>query len=117
MDIHATKILIVDEPTRGIDVGAKAEIHSLLADLAGQGMALLMISSELPEIIALSNRVLSCIRGGLLASWPEAQRRRNRSCISRPASSHQLPRRWFPQTFTVVPQSPKRDVVNFPLDR
>jgi ribose transport system ATP-binding protein len=57
------KILIVDEPTRGIDVGAKAEIHSLLADLAGQGMALLMISSELPEIIALSNRVLVMHQG------------------------------------------------------
>ena len=57
------KLLIVDEPTRGIDVGAKAEIHGLLADLAGQGMALLMISSELPEIIALSDRVLVMHQG------------------------------------------------------
>ena len=57
------KLLIVDEPTRGIDVGAKAEIHGLLGDLAGQGMALLMISSELPEIIALSDRVLVMHQG------------------------------------------------------
>jgi ABC-type sugar transport system ATPase subunit len=57
------KLLIVDEPTRGIDIGAKVEIHRLLADLAGQGMALLMISSELPEIIALSDRVLVMHRG------------------------------------------------------
>ena len=57
------KLLIVDEPTRGIDVGAKAEIHGLLADLAGQGMALLMISSELPEIIAVSDRVLVMHQG------------------------------------------------------
>jgi ribose transport system ATP-binding protein len=57
------KLLIVDEPTRGIDVGAKAEIHALLADLAGQGMALLMISSELPEIIALSDRILVMHQG------------------------------------------------------
>ena len=57
------KLLIVDEPTRGIDVGAKAEIHGLLADLADLGMALLMISSELPEVIALSDRVLVMHQG------------------------------------------------------
>jgi len=57
------RILIVDEPTRGIDVGAKAEIHALLSQLAEQGMAIIAISSELPEIIALSNRVLVMYRG------------------------------------------------------
>ena len=51
-------ILIVDEPTRGIDVGAKAEIHQLLDELACQGIALLVISSELPEIMNLSRRIL-----------------------------------------------------------
>ncbi len=51
-------ILIVDEPTRGIDVGAKAEIHQLLDELAGQGLALLVISSELPEVMNLSRRIL-----------------------------------------------------------
>jgi ribose transport system ATP-binding protein len=61
------KILIVDEPTRGIDVGAKAEIHKLLDDLANQGVAILMISSELPEIIAMSDRVLVIHQGKIRA--------------------------------------------------
>lgn len=51
------KILIVDEPTRGIDVGAKAEIHSLIDELAGAGKAILLISSELPELINLSTNI------------------------------------------------------------
>src|SRR2546425_1044568 len=59
-------ILIVDEPTRGIDVGAKAEIHQLLDELAGQGIALLVISSELPEIMNLSRRIL-VMRDGEIA--------------------------------------------------
>ena len=52
------KILIVDEPTRGIDVGAKAEVHALLEKLAGQGMAIIVVSSDLPEVIAISDRVV-----------------------------------------------------------
>jgi inositol transport system ATP-binding protein len=52
------RILILDEPTRGIDVAAKAEIHALIAALAAQGTAVLMISSELPEVLALSHRVM-----------------------------------------------------------
>ena len=52
------RILILDEPTRGIDVGAKAEIHRLITELASQGVAVLMISSELPEVLGMSDRVL-----------------------------------------------------------
>jgi rhamnose transport system ATP-binding protein len=52
------KVLIIDEPTRGIDVGTKAEVHRLLSELAGQGMAILMISSELPEVLGMADRVL-----------------------------------------------------------
>jgi inositol transport system ATP-binding protein len=52
------KILILDEPTRGIDVGAKAEIHKLITRLAGEGDAVLMISSELPEVLGMSDRVM-----------------------------------------------------------
>ena len=59
-------ILIVDEPTRGIDVGAKAEIHQLLDDLACQGIALLVISSELPEIMNLSRRILVMRQGAIV---------------------------------------------------
>ena len=51
-------ILIMDEPTRGIDVGAKSEIHSLISKLAGEGKAIIMISSEMPEVLGMSDRVL-----------------------------------------------------------
>ncbi len=50
-------VLILDEPTQGIDVGAKSEIHALMTDLAAEGVAVLMISSELPEILGMSDRV------------------------------------------------------------
>ena len=53
----------MDEPTRGIDIGAKAEVHSLMNQLAQQGVAILMISSELPEIIGMSDRVLVMSQG------------------------------------------------------
>jgi len=61
------KVLIVDEPTRGIDVGAKAEIHDFLRLLARQGMAVVFVSSELPEILLLSDRILVMRDGGLVA--------------------------------------------------
>ncbi|WP_406678756.1 sugar ABC transporter ATP-binding protein [Moorella sp. ACPs] len=63
------KILIIDEPTNGIDVGAKAEIHKLLRQLASQGMGILMISSELPEILAVSDRILVMRRGRLVGEF------------------------------------------------
>jgi len=56
-------ILFVDEPTRGIDVGAKAEIHTLITKLAGEGKAIIMISSEMPEILGMSDRVLVMSEG------------------------------------------------------
>jgi ABC-type sugar transport system ATPase subunit len=52
------KVLILDEPTRGIDVGAKAEIYTLIDELAGAGMGVLMISSELSEVLGLADRIL-----------------------------------------------------------
>ncbi|MBC7784680.1 MAG: ATP-binding cassette domain-containing protein [Burkholderiales bacterium] len=61
------QVLIVDEPTRGIDVGAKAEVHHVLAELAQQGHAILMISSDLPEVLAMSDRVL-VMRGGRITA-------------------------------------------------
>ena len=59
------KILIVDEPTRGVDIGAKAELHALLRDLAADGMAILMISSDMPEVLAVSDRILVMHQGRL----------------------------------------------------
>lgn len=60
------KVLILDEPTQGVDIGSKAEIHSLIQDLAGRGLAVLMISSELPEILAMSDRI-AVMRAGTVA--------------------------------------------------
>jgi rhamnose transport system ATP-binding protein len=67
------KLLILDEPTRGIDVGAKAEIHRLMSELAGQGLAILMISSELPEVLGMSDRVLVMREGRLAAAFSRAE--------------------------------------------
>jgi rhamnose transport system ATP-binding protein len=61
------KLLILDEPTRGIDVGTKAEVHRLMSELARRGLAVLMISSELPEVLGMADRVL-VMREGRLTS-------------------------------------------------
>ena len=66
------KLLILDEPTRGIDVGAKAEIHRLMSELAAEGVAILMISSELPEVLGMSDRVLVMREGRLVAEFDRA---------------------------------------------
>jgi rhamnose transport system ATP-binding protein len=59
-------VLILDEPTQGVDVGAKAEIHRLMVDLAEEGLAILMVSSELPEVLGMSDRI-GVMRSGTLA--------------------------------------------------
>ncbi|MET7289925.1 sugar ABC transporter ATP-binding protein [Streptomyces sp. NPDC005573] len=64
------RVLIVDEPTRGIDIGTKAEVHRLLSALAAEGVAVLMISSDLPEILAMADRVLVMHEGRLTADLP-----------------------------------------------
>ncbi|WP_219462302.1 sugar ABC transporter ATP-binding protein [Nonomuraea rhizosphaerae] len=66
-------VLIVDEPTRGIDVGTKAEVHRLLSELAGQGIAVLMISSDLPEVLGMADRVLVMHEGRLTAELSRAE--------------------------------------------
>jgi ABC-type sugar transport system ATPase subunit len=65
-----SKLLIVDEPTRGVDVGAKAAIHQLLDQLACSGVAVLLISSELPEVLALSTRILVIRDGKIVGEVP-----------------------------------------------
>jgi len=59
----------VDEPTRGIDVATKAEVHHLLADLAKSGVGVLMISSELPEVLGVADRILIMREGALVAEF------------------------------------------------
>jgi rhamnose transport system ATP-binding protein len=67
------KLLIVDEPTRGIDVGTKAEVHRLMSELAGEGVAVLMISSELPEVLGMADRVLVMHEGRLTGELSRAE--------------------------------------------
>jgi rhamnose transport system ATP-binding protein len=67
------ELLIIDEPTRGIDVGTKSEVHRLLSDLAGQGLAILMISSELPEVLGMADRVLVVREGEITAELSREQ--------------------------------------------
>jgi rhamnose transport system ATP-binding protein len=67
------RLLIVDEPTRGIDVGTKGEVHRLLASLASSGVAVLVISSELPEVLSVADRILVMREGRLVATMPRAE--------------------------------------------
>jgi rhamnose transport system ATP-binding protein len=67
------KLLIVDEPTRGVDVGAKSEVHRTLSQLAKEGMAIIMISSDLPEVIGMADRVLVMHEGKLTAELTRSE--------------------------------------------
>ncbi len=66
-------VLILDEPTQGIDVGAKSEIHALMMELAEQGVAILMISSELPEILGMSDRIAVMCGGTIVKILDRAE--------------------------------------------
>jgi ABC-type sugar transport system ATPase subunit len=70
---RGAKLLIVDEPTRGVDVGAKAAIHALIDNLAREGAGIMLISSELPELLNLSTRVLVMREGRLVAELPREE--------------------------------------------
>ena len=67
--VRPPDLLILDEPTQGVDVGAKAEIHRLVAELASRGMGVLMISSELPEVLGMSDRIAVMRAGRLVATF------------------------------------------------
>jgi L-arabinose transport system ATP-binding protein len=66
------RILIVDEPTRGVDVGTKAEIYRILRDLAASGLALLVVSSDLPEVLALAHRIVVMSEGSVVGELDAA---------------------------------------------
>src|SRR4030095_5696910 len=65
-------VLILDEPTQGVDVGAKSEIHKIIRELAANGLAVIMISSDLPEIIGMSDRVAVMRNGSISATFEES---------------------------------------------
>jgi rhamnose transport system ATP-binding protein len=71
--VRHPRVLILDEPTRGIDVGAKAEVHRLMRELTTQGMGILMISSELPEILAMSDRIIVMREGQIVARFERSE--------------------------------------------
>jgi ribose transport system ATP-binding protein len=64
------KVLLLDEPTRGVDVGARSEIYALIRDLADRGVAVVVVSSEIPEVLGLADRVLVVAEGRVLAEEP-----------------------------------------------
>jgi rhamnose transport system ATP-binding protein len=66
------KVLILDEPTRGVDIGAKAEVHRIVSDLAAEGIAIILISSELPEVLAMADRILVMHEGRITAEFDHA---------------------------------------------
>lgn len=72
------KVIILDEPTKGIDIGSKAAVHAFMSDLAEQGLSVIMVSSEIPEILGMSDRVIVMREGRMVAElasdelWPEA---------------------------------------------
>jgi ribose transport system ATP-binding protein len=76
------KVLILDEPTRGIDVGAKAEVHTIMARLAEQGVGILMISSELPEVLGMSDRILVMHEGRLTGEFTRAEATQERVMLA-----------------------------------
>jgi rhamnose transport system ATP-binding protein len=67
------KLLIVDEPTRGIDVGTKSEVHRLLSQKAQEGMAIIMVSSELPEVMGMADRILVMREGRLVGEFNRSE--------------------------------------------
>jgi ABC-type sugar transport system ATPase subunit len=71
--LTSSEIFIFDEPTRGIDVGAKAEIYALIRDLADKGAAVLMISSEMPELLRMSDRIVVMHEGELVGEMTRAE--------------------------------------------
>ncbi|MEU6643901.1 sugar ABC transporter ATP-binding protein [Saccharomonospora sp. NPDC046836] len=68
--VHGCRVLLLDEPTRGVDVGARAELYRLIHELARSGVAIVLVSSEIPEVLGLSDRVLVLREGDVLADRP-----------------------------------------------
>ncbi|MDT7796892.1 MAG: ribose transport system ATP-binding protein, partial [Actinomycetota bacterium] len=70
--VRGCRVLLLDEPTRGVDVGARAELYRLIDELAASGVAIVLVSSEIPEVLGLSDRVLVLREGRVLADRPSS---------------------------------------------
>jgi ABC-type sugar transport system ATPase subunit len=69
---HDLKLLLIDEPTRGVDIGSKSEIHTLIRQLASRGVGVLVVSSDMRELLSLPHRILVMREGELVGSLPAA---------------------------------------------
>ncbi len=76
------RVLILDEPTRGIDIGAKVEVHRIISELAAGGLGIILISSDLPEVLAMSDRILVMHEGRLTAELSRAEATEERVMIA-----------------------------------
>ena len=63
------RVIILDEPTKGIDIGSKAAVHAFMSELAAQGLAVIMVSSEIPEVLGMSDRVIVMREGRIAAEF------------------------------------------------
>jgi D-xylose transport system ATP-binding protein len=71
--LRKPKLLLLDEPTRGVDIGAKVEIHNIINDLKREGVAIIIVSSELPEVLEMSDRIIVLRRGRVAGEFPRSQ--------------------------------------------
>jgi ABC-type sugar transport system ATPase subunit len=76
------KVLILDEPTRGVDVGAKVTIHKVICALADMGKCIVLISSDLPELVGLSDRIVIMRKGRLIGRLPNERRSENAALLA-----------------------------------
>ncbi len=84
------RVLILDEPTRGVDIGAKVEVHRIMSDLAASGLGIILISSELPEILAMSDRILVLHEGRVTAEISRADATEERVMFAATGQRHPL---------------------------
>ena len=88
------KVILLDEPTKGVDVGAKVEIYRLIVSLADQGIGVVLVTSELPELLALSDRIIVLARGRIAAEIPKSEATEQRVMLAAtggsPSRQHQL---------------------------
>jgi rhamnose transport system ATP-binding protein len=81
------RLLILDEPTRGIDIGAKVEVHRIIAELAASGLAIILISSDLPEVLGMSDRILVFHEGRITAEIPRDRATEERVMVAATGSA------------------------------